>query len=157
MYGLDDAFWRDVAVGEGALYRRVTDAGEVEWGEPGRWWKSFDYVGRPTNESRPVSYFAATEPLPGDALIAELVAAEAEAAEVEGTAKQRILVPTPTSHPADPAPGLAPDWAPVGWVDHVHDGVLIPAAIAAEGAGQRTGSTRDSTPTNLFPDADWLS
>jgi hypothetical protein len=36
----DDAFWRDVAVGEGKMQRRRTQGG-IEWAEPGVWKKEY--------------------------------------------------------------------------------------------------------------------
>ncbi len=149
--GLTCAFWRDVAVAEGTLYRRVDELGEVEWGEPGRWWKAFEYVDRSATAEPVVGYSPAVEVSPAEALIAEITADDDESPEpLEETAH-----PAPARVSPLPAEDLTPDWATFGWAD------VVDERLAAHIGGRGLLATRTTPPENalsdLFPDADWLS
>lgn len=58
---LGPAFWRDVAVAEGNLYRRVSESGELEWGFPGSWWKAYDFGDTSQGGNPAVRYSYAVE------------------------------------------------------------------------------------------------
>lgn len=51
-----DGFWKDVAVAEGRLCRRLGDDGAAEWAPPGEWMKRFSYVASALPEDVCVSY-----------------------------------------------------------------------------------------------------
>lgn len=58
----EPAFWADVSVAEGRLYRRVNAAGDFEWAAPGEWWKEFHYVVTAGAYATPTRYYAPTLP-----------------------------------------------------------------------------------------------
>jgi hypothetical protein len=78
----DPRFWNDAAVAEGRLQRRTLPDGRVEWAPPGRWTKSYDFVGPQSEPGGPVLYL---DPAPdgGEAPFAALRDAGPPAAERE--------------------------------------------------------------------------
>jgi hypothetical protein len=53
----DPAFWNDVAVAEGRMHRRVTEAGVLEWAGAGEWLKAFTYKPVDPTEELEVRYW----------------------------------------------------------------------------------------------------
>ena len=62
----DAAFWADVGVAEGKLYRRVTTEGHLEWAPPGQWWKEVHYVATAGQYGSPTRYYAPSLPATPD-------------------------------------------------------------------------------------------
>ena len=58
----EGAFWADVSVAEGKLYRRVSAAGDFEWAAPGEWWKEFHYVVSAASYGTATRYYAPSLP-----------------------------------------------------------------------------------------------
>jgi hypothetical protein len=61
----DAAFWADVGVAEGRLYRRTSPEGGLEWARPGEWWKEMQYTVS-AGYAPATRYREASQPVPGD-------------------------------------------------------------------------------------------
>jgi hypothetical protein len=86
-----DAFWADVAVAEGKLYRRVNADGQLEWGRPGEWWKELQDVAVAAGYSASTRYCSRALPVATDDSPYEFLRPSEE----------------PETVPAEPAPRVA--------------------------------------------------
>lgn len=97
----DAAFWADVGVAEGKLYRRRSAEGGYEWARPGQWWKEFHYVTSPAAYSAPTRYYAASEPTAHDDSPRQFLSSAEAEPEIEEVPERPVRAPTalPTRAP----------------------------------------------------------
>lgn len=104
-----EAFWGDVGVAEGKLYRRLGGGSTIEWVPVGEWWKSYERVEQPVDLGEGLSQRATWDPAPV-AAPAEDPPEPAPAPRPDREARERA-----PEHPAGP-PRRPPAPAPPLWI-----------------------------------------
>lgn len=137
------SFWRDVAVAEGRLCRRLNEEGEFEWAPQGYWWKHFEYVA-PRDRVEPMEnrYEAPVVPTPAEPLpLARDDEEASEAVAVQAAEAEEFAVPVAVERSA---------WVPseqAEWLGETLDGSEPDEVVGVGG----NGGVDD-----LFPEAVWL-
>ena len=114
------AFWADVGVAEGKLYRRVSADGGLEWGRPGQWWKEVHYVVSAGSYTPATRYYAPSLSSTPDDSPRQFLSRASEEPEVE----EKPLPPArPVAPPAPPARATTP--APIAALPAVGEVVVV--------------------------------
>jgi hypothetical protein len=93
------AFWADVGVAEGRLYRRVNAEGNLEWAPPGQWWKEVHYVTTAGSYGPPTRYYAPTLPAIADDSPHQFLSQESDEAGPVAPRMALVAREEPTSRP----------------------------------------------------------
>jgi hypothetical protein len=97
----DEAFWKDVAVAEGQLCRRIDRLGRIEWASAGAWRKPYDFMAE-EKDALSVAYVADKDTAPSPQSSNKTKAVDADEVEV-------ITIPMKARRPVSdvPVPAMA--------------------------------------------------